>query len=92
MKEFEDIYGKSAIELPTSYTKEYLKCHGEEVPTPCRIKEWDHLQTISDKLLDYDSRLSLGLIIGANCPKILEPQEVIPSMDDGSYASRSILG
>ena len=90
--EFERIYGESVIELPTSYTKENLKCNDEEVPAPSKIKEWVHLQTISDKLPDYDPSLSLGLIIGGNCPKVLEPQEIIPSIDDGPYASRSILG
>lgn len=92
MHTFGSIYGDTMIELPTSYTKEALKCHGEEVPTPDKIQDWLHLQHISDKLTDYDPGLSLGLIIGANCPKILEPQEVIPSVNDGPYASRSILG
>jgi hypothetical protein len=92
MHKFGSIYGDSTIELPTSYTKETLKCHGDEVPTPDKIHDWLHLQHISDRLTDYDPGLSLGLIIGANCPKILEPQEVIPSVNDGPYASRSILG
>ena len=39
-----------------------------------------------------DSSLPLGMIIGANCPKVLEPQEVIPSANSGPYASRSLLG
>ena len=40
---FGDIYGNPVVELPTSYTKEVLKCYDEEVPTPSKIKDWVHL-------------------------------------------------
>ena len=61
-------------QLPTSYTKEYLKYHDEEIPTPHKIRDCEHLQAISDKLPNYHAGMSLGLIIGANCPKVLKPR------------------
>ena len=93
LTEFEEIYGGSApIKLPTSYSREGLSFNEEEVPTAENIKQWQHLYTIIEKLPAYDSTLPLGLIIGANCPKALEPHEVIPSCEDGPYALRSPLG
>jgi len=91
--EFEAMHGCSEpIKLPTSYSREGLSFNEEEVPTADNIKHWQHLHTILEKLPAYDSTLPLGLIIGANCPKALEPHEVIPSCKDGPYALRSPLG
>ena len=92
IKEIESSYGPAKIELPTSYSRETLSFSGEEVPTVDKISNWKHLQPIINKLPAYDSTLLLGIIIGANCPKALEPQEVISSADNGPYASRSLLG
>ena len=93
LSEFETIYGNSApIKLPTSYSREVITFNEEEVPTADNIKHWNHLHSIIEKLPAYDSTIPLGLIIGANCPKALEPHEVIPSCENGPYALRSPLG
>ena len=36
--------------------------------------------------------MEIGLLIGANCSKALEPNKIIPSRNDGPYAFRTILG
>ena len=38
------------------------------------------------------SNIEIGLIIGANCTKALETEEVIPSKDGGQFACKSLLG
>ena len=35
--------------------------------------------------------MKIGLLIGANCSKALEPEEVLPSKDDGPFAFRTTL-
>jgi len=42
-------------------------------------RHWSYLHTILERLPDFDESLLvlLGLIIGGNCPKALEPHEVI---------------
>jgi len=92
LKEFENQYGVAKISLPTTYSRDSLYCHEEEIPTANKIKHYNYLQPILEKLPDYDPSLVLGIIIGANCPKALEPQEIIPSTSSGPYASRSLLG
>lgn len=91
LKDFETMYGDfEPIKLPTSYSREIISFNEDEVPTADKIKQWKHLQGILDKLSAFDPALSLGLIIGANCPKALEPHEVITSQEDGPYAVRSL--
>ena len=61
------------------------------VSTPERLKEWGYLNSIADKF-DVRRKLSIGILIGANCPKALEPIEVIPAQNDGPYAFKTKLG
>ena len=35
------------------------------------------------------SDIEIGLLIGSNCAKTLEPQEVIPSKDGGPFGYKS---
>ena len=90
--DFDKLYPGVKVHLPAVYTREDLRCDKDEVPTPDRIREYDNLKAIMEKLPEFDQSMSLGLIIGANCPRVLEPQEVIPGTEASPYASRSILG
>ena len=42
--------------------------------------------------MKIDRNLGVKLLIGANCLKALEPQEVISSQGDGPYAFKTKLG
>ena len=91
-EEFGAKYGHQNIKLPTTYSRDELLFHIDEVPTKDKLKDFDYLENVAANLPDFDSSLELGLIIGANCPKALEPQEIVPALGDGPYASRSHLG
>ncbi len=80
------------VELPIAYTRNMIPVEEDEIPTPERVRPWKHLAPILEKLPSFNSSMPIGLLIGANCPKALEPHEVIPSADNGPYAIRSQLG
>ena len=80
------------VQLPKAFARTVIPVEDEEMPTPERVKRWEHLKPILQKLPSYDSSIPFGLLIGANCPKALEPHEVILSADDGPYAIRTQLG
>ena len=42
--------------------------------------------------INEDDNISVGLLIGANCMKALEPIDVIPSKNNGPYAIKTRLG
>ena len=92
LEDFQNVYGKQSIQLPTTYSRDNLLFHNDEVPTKESLKDYAYLSNIADKLPEFNPSLELGLIIGANCPKALEPQEVIPAEGNGPFASRSKLG
>ena len=79
------------MNLPPVYTREDIPVDIEEVATRENIKSWDHLTVIAEKLPN-STDIEIGLLIGADCAKALEPQEVIPSKNGGPFAFRTTLG
>ena len=91
VKEFQDRYGSPQIQLPTTYTQKTLPMDKGDIPNVERIAKWDYLKellTVIPKIKD----IPLGLLIGRNCKKALEPVQLISSREDGPYAKRSRLG
>jgi len=91
LKVASDVKGGEWLNLPATYTKRDLPADMEEVATREKIKRWDHLNTIANRLPE-ESNFEIGLLIGANCAKALEPLQVIPSKDGGPFAFKTILG
>ena len=85
-----EIDGCTEVQLPKLYTKHTLPTDAGEVATKMSLQNYEYLH----HLLQYvpDASLEVGLLIGANCVKALEPQEVINSRNDGPFAFKSRLG
>ena len=77
--------------LPKVFSRAELPFDMNDIPSKDYVKSWDYLQHIADSLLD-DNHVQIGLLIGRNCPKAMEPIEVIPSRGNGPYAYRTRLG
>ena len=60
------------IDLPVTYTKEDLPVGDEDVASLGKIKRWKYLERIASEITQGQC-ISIGLIIGANCSKALEP-------------------
>lgn len=69
-----------------------LPIERDEIPSHAILRRWPHLSVLSTEMPDRDDTVPIGLIIGANCSKALEPHEVIPSVIDGPFAVRTALG
>ena len=63
----------------------------KEVATPEKIEEWGYQKIISSEITQTDD-VEVGLLIGGNCMKALEPLKVITSNNGGSYAYQTFLG
>ena len=90
-KEFEDRYGSVDVKLPATFTQRKLPMDKGDLPQTKKVAKWEHLQAIVNEIPNVRD-LPLALLIGNNCPKALEPMQVIPSKDGGPYAKRTRLG
>ena len=90
--EHHNMYPAESIKLPICYTQETLPIDSKDLPPPESFACWPYLATAAKLLYCQGASIPVGLLIGANCPKALEPRELIPSQGDGPYAYRSRLG
>ena len=81
----------SLLSLPKLNTRREIPVDKEEIATPAKIKEWKHLRSISNEIVQRDN-IQVGLLIGANCLKALEPTIIIHSEGGGPYAYKTRLG
>ena len=69
------------VALPKLYSRREIPVHKEDIATPSKIKEWEYLQPILNEIQKDD--VYVGLLIGANCMKLLEPTRILQSQDGG---------
>ena len=63
----------------------------KEVAVSEKMEEWDYLKIISSEIAQTDD-VEIGVLIGANCMKALEPLKVIASNNGRPYAYQTRLG
>ena len=81
----------SLLSLLKLYTRREIPVDKKEIATPAKIKKWKHLRSILNEIVQRDD-VQVGLLIGANCMKGLEPTRIIHSEGGGPYAYKTRLG
>ena len=79
------------VKKPKAFSRDELQVDTEDIATPEKIAKWEYLDEILHEI-SQSSDVEIGLLIGANCSKVLEPNKIIPSRNGGSYAFGAILG
>ena len=83
---FKGVSGNNSwIKLLKMFSRIKLPFGKQEIATPDKIKQWDYLKVIASDITQTDG-IKVGLLIGANFLKALEPLKVISSVDDHPYA------
>ena len=78
------------VKLPKLYSREHMPVDSAEIATPEKLKKWRYLDSIA-KDIARDDKVSVDLLIGANCIQTLESISVISSHNGGPYALQTIL-
>ncbi|XP_039882945.1 uncharacterized protein LOC120730589 [Simochromis diagramma] len=79
------------IDLPPTYTQEYIPLEKHTIPTRETAKKWPHLLSIANEMPDLLD-CPIALLIGYDCARALKPREVIPGKDHDPYAIKTDLG
>ena len=75
-----------------AYTQELIPVSTDEIPSLDIIESWPHISHLASQLEPRNPNLHVGLLIGAKCPKALEPRDVIPPESGGPFAVKTLLG
>ncbi len=81
-----DINNRNVISLPKTFSRSAIPVGNEQIPKPEILRRWSHLREIASDIPEFKPDLQVGLLIGSNCPKALEPLKVIPVSGDGPFA------
>ena len=83
-----DINGKNSLKLPKAFTRPKIPVSHNQIPKRDELRSCSSLLSVLDKLPDYFPNMEIGILIGSNCPRALEPLEVIPTEGEGPFAVR----
>ncbi|XP_071825532.1 uncharacterized protein [Apostichopus japonicus] len=84
-----DLQGLNSLPLPTVYIQKRIPVNKEDIVTQDDLRKWPYLRRVS---IPDSKATEVGLLIGQNAHKSLEPWEVVNSQGDGPYAVRTCLG
>ncbi|KAL0153188.1 hypothetical protein M9458_051515 [Cirrhinus mrigala] len=79
---------KEYVDLPKVYTQKRIPVRNENIPSQRHIEKWPYLSKVHLPTIDAE----IGLLMGTNIPKALEPWQVINSEGNGPYALKTALG
>ena len=79
------------VKIPKAFSRDELQVDAEDIATPEKIAKWEYLDEILHEI-SQSPEVEIGLLIGANCSKALEPNKIIPIRNSGPYAFKTILG
>ena len=86
------VRGGERIRLPRVYTQDALPVEMNEIPCHNMLRQWPHLHCLISEMPDLDKTVPIGLLIGVNCPKALQPRDFIAAADHGPFAVKTALG
>lgn len=84
-------HSQEYIELPPTYTQEYIPLEKNSIPTRETANKWPHLLIIANEMADLLD-CPVALLIGYDCARALKPREVISGNDYDPYAIKTDLG
>ena len=73
------------LSLPRTFIIPNLPVDNDNVTKPPQLRNWKYLENVMNQLTFSDD-ISVGLLIGANCTKALEPIEIIQITNGRLYA------
>ena len=82
---------KEWLPLLRTFTRADLPVDNDDITKPYQLRKWKYLENVINQLTFSDD-ISVGLLIGANCTKALEPIEILQSKNGGPYAFKTRLG
>ena len=86
-----DYHKECVVKMPVTFTRELVSTNQSQIPKPEVAREWQHLMQTA-KLTPYHPDAEISMLIGNNCPRAIQPREIIAGGDDKPYTQRTVLG
>ena len=80
--------GEHTIELPDVYTRKFIPADVKNFPVTEDLNKWPYVYEVN--LTEIDGEV--GLLMGNNVSRALEPWKVVHSEEGGPFACKTLLG
>lgn len=87
--EISDLQGNNVIQLPLTYSQEKLPVSSNDIVSVIDLQRWSYLRDIPLQRINDEH---IGLLIGVNVPRAMEPWKVVPSVENGPFAVKTLQG
>ena len=84
--------GQFSTQLPKCFTRDHNSVDVSQIPHADVLSRWHHLQEAKNEMPPFLTNVPVGLLIGSNCSKVLQPLKVIPSSGNGPFAVKYLHG
>lgn len=84
--------GANAIALPKAFTRDEIPGSKGEIPCPELCRTWKHLERVVEQVRSYMENVKIGLLIGTNRPRAIEPRHFVASSNGGPFAVLTFAG
>ena len=79
------------IQIPRSYTRDFIPVDKSHNPTADTARRWSHLYSIIHEIAPLQN-CGVGMLIGYKCSQALAPRQTIVGSDEEPYAVKTDLG
>jgi len=86
------VYGCEYVSIPKAYVRDSISVDVTDIPTHATLRYWPHLNHLVAEIPERNPTVPIGLLIGVNCPRALEPVEIISGTGSSPFAVRTVLG
>lgn len=86
--EMSGLEGHVFVKLPEVFSQKDIPVTKDNIPCQEDVNKWHYLKDVTLPVIEAE----VGLLIGANVPKAMEPLQVINSQNNGPYAVRTLSG
>ncbi|TWW61438.1 hypothetical protein D4764_04G0000850 [Takifugu flavidus] len=83
-----NLEGEEYLQLLKGFTHSNIPVQRENIPSQQHLQKWSYLSDVNSPHINAN----VGLLIGANNSKLMEPWHVINSQEEGPYAVKTVLG
>jgi hypothetical protein len=87
-----DLDGANSITLPKVFSRDEIPGCKTEIPHQELCHKWKHLERVVEQVHPYMENVKIGLLIGTNCPQVIEPRDFVASNNGGPFAVLTFAG
>ncbi|KAG1651579.1 hypothetical protein GQR58_026910 [Nymphon striatum] len=87
-----DRHRQHIISVHSVFTRKSIPAKSSQIPKPETAKQWKHLQSLESKIMPYDPKIKVALLIGSNIPRLTRPRNLLVGGEDQPYGQRCLFG